>query len=166
VFFALCPEPAIRQSLQQQMLGLERIARPVAVEKLHLTLLFLGSLVESQLECVCAVVQSMRQARFALCLDRVLVKKRQGMLWLSPSVIPPALVELEQQLRLRLAACDLNLEMRGFKPHLTLVRKLRLFSHIPEINLPLWAVESFVLLESVVQTGGNRYQQVQKWCLY
>jgi 2'-5' RNA ligase len=166
LFFALQPEPPVRDGLQGIAAALpEHRGRPVHPADRHITLVFLGDTAPEQRTCAERAAAGVRARRFELSIDRVGYWPRPRILWAGCSHTPGALLELVQGLQQALVGCGFRPERRPYAPHITLARK----AHKPtEITLdkPLtWPVRSFVLMGSDLDAPPPRYRVLARWPL-
>jgi 2'-5' RNA ligase len=163
LFFALWPDAQVRA----QLAGASRrwARRPVADDKLHMTLLFLGGRSERERVCFAEAASKICSEPFDLYLDYLGGWPRAGIQWLGVSQVPGVLPGLLTKLTAVLEPCGFEAEKRPFVPHITLARKVR---H-PKVKAGLeairWRVRDFVLVESAVVAGGARYEVLQRWPL-
>ena len=161
LFFALWPDARVRAQLAAVSRHWTR--RPVADDKLHMTLLFLGSCGEQEQACFCQAASKVCCQPFELQIDYLGGWPRAGIQWLGASQIPGALSGLVGNLTAVLEPCGFEAEKRSFVPHITLARKVR---H-PKVKAGLeairWPVGDFVLVESTVVEGGAGYEVLQRW---
>jgi 2'-5' RNA ligase len=151
LFFALLPDGELRARLAAELrpvlAGLP--GRAVSAERLHITLLFLGTLESRQQACVEAAAARVHAAPFTLVLDRIDYWRHAGVLWLGPRP-SAALDALHLAIAAAIAGCAIPLETRPYRPHLTLMRGLRR----PPAPLPLapaavrWEARDWALMES------------------
>jgi 2'-5' RNA ligase len=170
LFFALMPEAETLAALQHAVRALPPLpgGRPVAADRLHLTLLFLGMTPGACLPGIQAAAGRVRAAPFTLELERLGYWRHAGVLWLAPASCPP-LIALHTGLRAEVAlACpelipELILKAREFRPHVTLMRGLRRPPRVPHaLEVPLvWPVTGFALVASA-DTG---YRVLGRWPL-
>ncbi len=164
LFFALpCPGP-LRPILSAWRDGLGLDGRPVAPANLHLTLAFLGSQPATclpQLGQIGAALQV--HHRFELELQR-LEQWKHGLTVLAPESPPRALLELQRDLRQRLAAQGLGEDSPDFRPHVTLFRQSGSITQHLQVSLR-WSAERVVLYLSENQPGGVRYREMDSWPL-
>lgn len=136
------------------------------VEKLHITLVFLGSVDAESADCVQAAADNIRAEPFALELNRLGFFPRPGVVWLAPATIPPELNKLYNDLSEQLQQqCGIDSERRAFHPHVTLIRRSRRRPPVDSIGPIHWPVSDFVLIESRTLPEGARYEVVKKWSL-
>jgi 2'-5' RNA ligase len=162
LFLALWPGPATRERLADaaRRWHWPAGAKPVAAERLHLTLHFLGTLPRARLDAIARGLE-VPFAPFSLAFDRdelwgngiAALRPRAPL----PEVLPRLHVELAEALR----RLDLEPEARAWRPHVTLAR------HAQGAALPpakarrwRWPVRGYALVESVSQpTRGYRVLQ-------
>src|SRR5690606_35225532 len=99
VFSALWPEPTVAGALAHPTRRAVRRSggRPMAKDRLHVTVAFLGALESEELERARSAAPIATGA-FELVLDRLGFFEHSRVLWLAPRVVPAALRTLEQQL--------------------------------------------------------------------
>jgi len=174
LFFALWPEPSVRDALAHQVASgscTEAGAAPTRAENLHLTLAFLGAVPDPRLDEVLAVAASIRAAPFALTLDRQEYWAEPGIFCLVPSIVHPSLIGLARDIASGLQARALPVEQRTYRPHVTLCRKSRKAAELPDpvpqssVTPIEWPVREFVLAESADDRGGSRYRITARWPL-
>ncbi len=126
VFFALWPDDATRAAISRATREAVRSSggRPIAKDRLHLTVAFLGELTAAGLDGA-RRVPPIAVGPFELTLDTVGIWPESKILWLAPSSPPNALGELEGQLWDTLAERGFRAEDRVYRPHLTLARRAR-----------------------------------------
>jgi 2'-5' RNA ligase len=163
LFFALWPDPQVRAQLAAVARHWAR--RPIADDKLHMTLLFLGGRSEQERTCFCQAASEIQCEPFDLQLNYLSGWPRAGIQWLGTSQIPGVLSGLVDSLTAGLGPCGFEAERRPFVPHITLARKVRK----PKVKAGLeaihWPVRDFALVESAVVEGGARYEVLQRWPL-
>ena len=166
LFFALWPDEEVRQPLAR--LGREALTFPgklVAAENLHLTLVFLGSMSGKQRYSAEQLASEVTGSSFTLEFDRLGVWPRPRVLWCAPSRVPPALLQLVNELTRGLNARGLRVPDRPYRAHLTLARKVTSrvvpFGH-PPVS---WRVSAFHLVASQTLPTGARYRVLAAWPL-
>jgi len=161
LFFALWPDARVR--VQLAAVSRHWVRRPVANDKLHMTLLFLGRRSEQERACFCQAASKIQCEPFELQMDYLGGWPRAGIQWLGTSQIPGVLSGLVDGLTAVSEPCGFEAEKRPFVPHVTLARKVR---H-PKVKAGLeairWPVQDFVLIESVAVEGGAGYEVLQRW---
>ena len=142
--------------------GKKRAWRAVPQHNLHLTLLFLGNQSRSSVEELCSRVDELRAKRFELALDHFGWFPRPKVAWLGADA-PRAGMDLVQQLSRISSACGMRYQQRGWRPHMTLFRRVSQQPEWPNLPTIQWAPHDFVLLQSM---ASQPYQVLQRWPLY
>lgn len=191
LFLALNPSPEVREQLALAQTHLrvalaETLDAQVALRwtrpaQFHLTLLFLGNVLDDQLPVLIRAVQEATvpvRAPFSLYLDRYgcfPAVSRPRVLWIG--VRPcPALNELQHRLAAGLSSW-FALDARDFAyPHVTLARSRteRSLPHLQDflrrLGLPqgfdsAWEAQRLSLMRSVPGAKGSEYESVQEFPL-
>jgi 2'-5' RNA ligase len=172
LFLALYPSVDERTQLlrainKQAPTLLSDQARPVPLENLHITLVFFGGVTRSVQHCIEQVSSAIECPSISMTINRLGYWPRKRMLWAipEPNRVPDALIHLVNALYKGLAACDVTLERREYRPHVTLARRL---SHAPrDGHFPAleWHFSQFVLMESLSTPQGVRYPVIRAWSL-
>jgi RNA 2',3'-cyclic 3'-phosphodiesterase len=155
LFLALWPDPAVRDELRtwRDLWSWPRGASPVATDKLHLTLHFLGSQPsERLLEFLEGFAVPFNPFRVELGVPRVWPG---GIAVLEPQQAPPELLQLHAGIGQALLSLGLTPEARAYRPHVTMSRRAN--SAAPPTTGPAiaWDVSSYALVES--RPGGGGY---------
>jgi len=168
VFFALWPD----ESVSEKVFNVFKQSNYVAssgqihsVNNLHLTLHFLGGLTASQLACVMRQAALVKAEKFELLLDEFGYFKAPKILWLGPKEVPSYLTELHAKLADALSICQLPVESRLYRPHVTLMRKFKGFKKTQIANKVHWKVDRFALLESLSTENGVIYKPLKIYAL-
>jgi RNA 2',3'-cyclic 3'-phosphodiesterase len=165
LFFALGCSPALRKTISHWRTSLSlRTGRPVPAANFHLTLLFLGAVDKALIPGVCAAASNIRLPgkSLTLCLDRLEVWRKSGVLVLGPSDACADLMRLAYALEQAMLAFGRAKEDMEFRPHLTLVRDYRL--PVPEAVSPpefVLRADRFTLYES----HKGQYLALAEWPL-
>ncbi len=156
LFYALCPAPATRTALaalQTQING-----NKVPAQNLHMTLAFVGNQPRSVLPVLTSILQSCALPNLHMEIDSWGYFPKQRIAWVGPSVPPPALLSLQQQLWQNLIdAGILRKQTNEFVPHISLARN----SPMPSTKFfqPVhWESRQVVLMESVSASAGPVYR--------
>ncbi len=164
LFLALWPGDAVRRQLadlvtdcQAQVQG-----RPVAPDKLHITLAFLGELPRTAAATVSACVDDLRVLDTQLCLDRLGYWPRNGIVWAGSRAVDATLASFAADLRGRLARLGFRVDRRQFSPHVTLLRRVRQRPRLPSPSID-WPVRGVVLVRSQLEPTGSRYEVERRW---
>jgi RNA 2',3'-cyclic 3'-phosphodiesterase len=164
VFFALWPDDATRAAISRATRDAVRASggRPIAKDRLHLTVAFLGELSGAGL-AVARAVPPISVGGFELVLDALGVWPESKILWLAPSDPPQALGELEAQLWDALVDRGFRGEERTYRPHVTLARRSRALDAAVE---PVrWSVGELALVESFPDGRNVHYEVLERWPL-
>lgn len=164
VFFALWPDDATRAAISRATRDTVRASggRPIAKDRLHVTVAFLGELTEAGLG-VARAVPPVQVGPFELVLDTVGVWPESKILWVAPSAPPDALGELETQLWDELVERGFRAEDRVYRPHVTLARRARPIDAAVE---PVrWPVHELALVESFPDGRNVHYEVLERWAL-
>lgn len=164
LFFGLWPEPALQREAAALTSRQVRARRPVPPERLHVTLVFLGSLDAAREQRARAGAGQVAGEPFELRLDRLGHWAGRGISWLAPSRVPPQLVDLHRRLQRALEQEGFEAERRRFHPHMTLARQARPHRYL-ELDPLVWPVRAFHLIWSRNDEGGARYETVGRWPL-
>jgi len=178
LFFALWPEAAERAALVHAVRKVVRLSggRPVPETNLHLTLAFLGAVPESRVPELRTIA-----GRVAAAFPRAavpLVLKLQGVAhWEQPQVLAVLAHEaasgtpagsahaLAGALSRETAAAGFNPDLKPFRAHVTVARKV---AHAPHGNAPrpvTWSFAQFALIESRTLSSGPVYSVVESFVL-
>ncbi len=164
VFFALWPDDATRGAISRATREAVRTSagRPIAKDRLHLTLAFLGELSSAGLE-IARQVPPISVGPFELALDALGVWPESKVLWLAPSDPPLALAELEGNLWDALIERGFHGEDRIYRPHVTLARRARAVE--ATLEPVTWAVRDLALVESFPDRHNVHYEVLERWPL-
>ncbi|PWF46069.1 RNA 2',3'-cyclic phosphodiesterase [Massilia glaciei] len=164
LFLALWPSPAVRAGLLAWRDGWDwpRAAAPVAPERLHLTLHFLGNVPDAVLPDLVARLRLPLRG-FALRLGRAALWPH-GVAVLEPAQAPPALLELRAALGGVVRGIGLPLDARPFRPHVTLARRAGQAAQPGSGPVIDWRVRAYALMSSTLGERGA-YSLVQRYPL-
>jgi 2'-5' RNA ligase len=166
LFFALWPDEAVREGLRVAQTAMPRRGgRPVHVEDIHVTLVFLGDVELDRLPCVLGAGAGVRGEGFELVIDRQGYWARPRVAWCAPTEVPQALVALVRSLERGLAGCGFEPERRPYSPHITLYRKSGGIPDAPLARPVRWSCRELVLVESNPAREGPRYVVLARWPL-
>ena len=164
VFFALWPDDATRAAISRATRDAVRVSggRPIAKERLHVTLAFLGELTAAGLD-VARGVPPIPVGPFELTFDAVGIWPESKILWLAPSTVPDALSQLEERLWTELVERGFRAEERVYRPHVTLARRARpVESAVEPVSFP---VRDLALVESFPDGRNVYYEVLERWPL-
>ena len=164
VFFALWPDDATRAAISRATRDAVRLSggRPIAKERLHVTVAFLGELTAAGLD-VARGVPPIPVGPFELTFDAVGIWPESKILWLAPSTVPDALSQLEERLWTELVERGFRAEERVYRPHVTLARRARPVELAVEpVHFP---VRELALVESFPDGRNVHYEVLERWAL-
>lgn len=167
LFFALWPDRGCREALAaltRQSLP-RRDGKAVPVENYHLTLMFLGAVTPPVRGCTERVADAISASPFVLRFEHVGYWPRPRVLWTAPAHTPGELLALVEALRRGASGCGLDPEVRPYRAHLTLARKVRSgLAQTPHAPI-VWSIDAFHLIESHTLRTGARYHILRSWPL-
>ena len=167
LFLALWPDDELRKHIKRSGKSLLRHGggRPVALENIHITLVFLGNVDEHQQACVEQVADGVQCPIFSLKLDKAGHWPRPRVLWLGCKETPEPLKQLVSDLYQGINHCGIQLDSRPYQAHLTLMRKVSK----PPADLTIepidWSLDRFVLVKSTTHPEGVKYSVIKEWPL-
>lgn len=167
LFFAIWPDEGLCDALhelarQQQAACGGRVMR---AETLHLTLLFLGDIPADRLFVVQQAGSAVHMKAFTLEFGRFAGWRHNAIGYAAPVGVPEALPALVAQLRERAAEAGVSFDRKAYKPHVTLLRDMARIPPMWSMNPLVWRVKEFVLVQSVLDQRGARYEIVGRWPL-
>jgi RNA 2',3'-cyclic 3'-phosphodiesterase len=173
LFFALWPDESMQKDLAHAARKVVKAAggKPVPVENFHLTLAFLGSVPESSLEALRAIAERVADAcdpqreTFEVTLDRIDYWPKSQIVCATATRRPQAAEDLAQVLKRELVAGGFAPDLKPFRAHVTLVRKVARVTH--ELDMPnvSWTFRGFSLMESRTDPSGSLYSRKESWAL-
>lgn len=167
LFFASWPDSTTRDAVHhatRAAVGLSG-GRPVATTNLHLTLAFLGSVGADRHEAVCAVAGGIALPGFEIVFDQVEVWPRPRVVVATASDPPVAAATLAARLWAGLAPLRFEPDLRPYRPHLTLARKVSRPKAALIMKPVPWPVRELALVETVTDPAGPRYTVLERWPL-
>jgi 2'-5' RNA ligase len=164
LFFAIWPQPAVARQLVRVGESLAGLAggNAMPVEKIHMTLAFLGALDEEHTAAAALAASPLKSPEIRMIIDGVGSFRRAKVGWVAPSQPVENLTRLQSQLADRLRERGFTLEDRAFTPHVTLVRKLARPVPRAPMSPVEWTSRALTLVET---TGNGRYEIRQSWGL-
>jgi 2'-5' RNA ligase len=167
LFFALWPDDALREALHRAARKPVRQSggKPVTPDNYHVTLKFLGSADEEAFDCVCAAADAIRAQPFELRLDQIGFWPRPRTLWLGAEQAPEGLTALARTLDEAAEGCGFEPELRPYRPHVTLARKVPKPGEPGPVQPLVWRPEAFVLAVSETRAQGAHYRVLRSWAL-
>lgn len=168
LFFALWPSPVEQQQWQQVVSPLVQPfgGLPQRPENLHLTLAFLGEVNGDRINQLIALGNDLPRDPIRLRLDRIECWQKAALACLRPAETPVALERLVRRLHGALAVEGFVTQPRGFKPHITVVRRVSLsLPALPLWPVPEWQVQKIALVRSRQTEFGPQYAVMHEWAL-
>ena len=156
--------PATRAAISRATREAVRLSggRPIAKERLHVTVAFLGELTAADVE-VARAVPPIPVGPFELTLDSIGIWPESKILWLAPLTPPPELGELEARLLDALAERGFRAEDRVYRPHVTLARRARPVE--VGVEAVAFPVRDLALVESFPDGRNVHYEVLERWAL-
>jgi len=124
LFVSIAPPEPCREALSELMEPIEGV-RWVRPEQLHLTLRFVGDVVEDQSQRLVTALQTVKVEPFLLPLEGVGMFPERGhprVLWAGLGQAHTRLFQLRQRVDDALLAAGWTGELRSFEPHITVGR--------------------------------------------
>jgi 2'-5' RNA ligase len=179
LFFALWPSGAQREALLHAIVKIVRHCggRPVPAPNLHVTLAFLGSVPERRLEELSAIARR-TAAAWPADAAPLAVSLAAPEHWAKAQVL--AVLEREEELRgapaagaaelariltTATAAAGFSPDLKPFRAHVTVARKVARAPHSIEMRGVLWSFDDFALVESRTLAEGPVYSVVESYVL-
>ena len=132
----------------------------------HLTLEFLGEVEAGRFAALHAAATRVAVSPpLEIILDRLEYCPRPQVLCLASTAAPPAAQSFVQALRSALPSRDPTPQRRPWQPHLTLARKARQPVSSRPVEPLHWPAGEFVLVRSVTDPAGSRYEPLMRWNL-
>lgn len=174
LFLALVITDETKQAINQwRARHMETLNKPpVPAENYHVTLVYMGAIEQSKYTTLVEKLKEVRSDAFSLTFNKTDHFKGPKALVLTPSTIPPKLIELQRNINRVVKQEDLPFETRTYNPHITLYRKVsdEAFEMLEEDGLPLphleLPVEHFALYESVSTDSGVQYRKLEEFDLH
>lgn len=166
-FLALWPDPALARALADLADALARGGRPVRASRIHLTLLFAGSVDEACLTGLMAAGEQLARqtAPFDIALDRLVWWAGSRVLTAQPGAPGASLATLGEACRTAGEALGLTSDPRPFAPHVTLVRGGQHADTVmPHAQVFRWRAADLRLVESL-RDGAGTYRECGRWRL-
>lgn len=167
LFFALWPQDSTREQVRRHCKSLLRHGggRPVDPGNIHFTLAFLGNVDARQQECVEQFADQVCLPQFEFTVDSAGHWPKPKVLWVGPSQPPESMLMLATQLRDGAIQCGIQMDMRPYRAHMTLMRKVARAREDISIRPFTWRTDGFVLVKSTTYAEGVRYQVIKEWAL-
>ena len=174
VFFALWPTEAQRNALADATLAAVSSSggRPVPSLSLHTTLSFLGSVPERRIQDLGSIARSVASAASASGAVPLVLKFDQVEYWKKPHILcvvaqgeSPLVLALADALAKETAGAGFNPDLKPFRPHVTLARKVSRPTPTTDMDPVVWRFTEFALVESRTEPGGSAYRVVASFAM-
>jgi 2'-5' RNA ligase len=168
VFFALWPDAAGRAALAAWQPPLRELCggKPMRAETLHATLVFLGDVAVHRLEALQLAAQEVAGEPFRLCLNQAHYWGHNHIVYAAASMVPAPLLQLVRRLEQNLRRHRFHFDRRDYRLHLTLLRHAQWSDvPLPAPSALTWQVRDFVLVQSLSDEHGARYQVLARFPL-
>jgi RNA 2',3'-cyclic 3'-phosphodiesterase len=167
LFFALWPDAAVRDCLQQaaDSITLEPTVRRVSCANLHLTLHFVGNVYFADIACLQQRAREVDAVSFSLSIDCQGYFNKPRVAWLGCRNPPSALDNLQRQLGLKLRHCGFRPERRNYHPHVSVARGLAEIGADAAFAPVEWSLSEFALIEVKALENGVQYRVVESYPL-
>jgi 2'-5' RNA ligase len=168
VFFALWPTAGERAALAAWLPPLRGLCggRAMRADTLHATLAFLGDVAAHRLEALKLAAQEVEGEGFVLRLDSARYWGHNHIAYAAPSAVPEALAHLADELGQRLDRHRFRFDRHAWTPHVTLLRNARWTdAPLPEFQPVEWKAQEFVLVRSLRDERGARYEALARFPL-
>jgi RNA 2',3'-cyclic 3'-phosphodiesterase len=171
LFFALQPTPEQNAELTAQVAPfiVDR-AQPVPAQNLHATLCFVGAVEPARLDDLRAAAAGVRGPSVTLTFDTLELWERPKILCATASQESSSAIVLATALTEATVAAGFSPDIKPFRAHLTLARKVRgdLSVPMPRPLMPPARIccDRFVLMESRREAAASIYSVIESWALY
>ena len=173
LFFAFWPEEAARAALAHATAKAVRYSggRPVPAANLHVTLAFLGSVPEQRIAelqqlAAAQAAQCARERAIVLSFDRFdYFRRAQVLCVLATEDDAAAAQRLASALQDASAAAGFNPDLKPFRAHVTVARKVMRATVPVELRPLVWEFSAFALISSRTEPAGPVYSVVQSYPL-
>jgi 2'-5' RNA ligase len=167
LFFALWPDDTARLGLAAAVRDLvpQGTGRPQRPDQWHVTLEFLGDVPESRLPIVidAGAAASAVASPCEIVFDRLEHWKRPQVLCLVAGSIPEPLAALVHALRSELQQRRFTPELRPFRAHVTLARRVLQAPTQGPVAPLHWRVGGVSLVQSLTDRSRSRYVELAAW---
>ena len=171
LFFALWPDEAqgrqLAQAAQNSILSCG--GRLIATENFHVTVAFLGNVEQHKMADLLSAAGEVagRSGRvpIQLTFDRIEYWKKAKVLCATASAPSPAAACLAEALKSRLVASGFTPDLKPFRAHVTLARKVPSGSRERAMHSVCWSFTSCALVDSRTGPAGALYSILHSWIL-
>ncbi|AFI85596.1 RNA 2',3'-cyclic phosphodiesterase [Methylophaga nitratireducenticrescens] len=163
-FFALSPDTSSRMQIQHIMKRLpdDSALKLQTTANLHQTLLFLGQLEQQQINALLKQTESIHFPAINMQFDHLSYWEEPKIFCLTSRDPDTELYNLVSQLEYIASEAGINVEVKPYRPHITLARKASVPLDVP-IAPVCFKAEQLVLMKSVSTEHGAQYQPMMQW---
>ena len=155
---------AAADSIVAEALHAGSSVRRVPAENFHLTLAFLGSVALDRMAAVEAVgAQCARGHPIEVVLDGIEHWRKPQVLCATASETPPVASALAETLKRALVEQGFTPDLKPFRVHATVARKVRRVARELRIEPVRWRFDSLHLVESKTAPAGSTYRPITGW---
>lgn len=169
LFFALWPEAELRAAFAHATRHAVRACggRPVPAASLHVTLAFLGSVPQGRMPALVSIARqvAVRSRPVALTFDRLERWAKPQVLAATSSVSSPHVAALAEALCQQAAAGGFSPDLKPFRAHVTVARKVVRRADSPAMDPIPWAAAGFALVSSITAAQGPAYSVIESFTL-
>jgi len=173
VFFGFWPNETQRAEFAHATRKAVRASggRPVPAENLHATVLFVGSVLTSNMPVLTALAaRAAAQARpLELVFDRVEFWEKAHVLVATTSAASAAehtvAEALNRVLERETSRAGMHSDVKPFHAHVTLARKVGRVTHGLQMHPVTWRLSELVLVDSKTEPAGPVYTVLESWPL-
>jgi 2'-5' RNA ligase len=170
LFFALWPDEAQRSALAHATRKMVSRCggRPVSLDSLHVTLVFLGSIPVKRIPEIRVIGHRVAMAmveRPTLTFDLLEHWARPQVLCAASSAPSPAVAALAGLLRMQTEQGGFSPDLRPFREHVTVARKVVHPTQSRLLHTVTWTAASFALMASRTESTGPVYSIVESYPL-
>ena len=135
-------------------------------ETLHSTLVFIGDVEQSRLEALHLAAREVSAERFELCFDAAGYWEHNHIVYAAPGHVPQLLTQLVGLLEQHLEMHGFKFDIRGYRPHVTLLRNAHWKNEpLPAMQPVCWQIIDFALVQSLPRDGVAGYQVLARFPL-
>ncbi len=165
-FFALSPDASSRMQIQHIMKRLPENSslKLQTTANLHQTLLFLGELNQQQINALLKYTDSIRFPAIDMQFDHLSYWDEPKIFCLTSRAPTTELYNLVNQLEHFASEADIKVDVKPYRPHITLARKASETLDVP-IAPVRFKAEELVLMKSVTTEHGPQYQPMKHWSI-
>lgn len=173
LFFALWPDEAMRQAMERATRKAARASggRPVPAASLHVTLAFLGSVPERRLPQLAAIAREAAgqpgggAAHIELRFEHLDYWRAAHLLCALPAEPSVATLSLARRLRDALAAGGFSPDLKPFRPHVTVARKVSRPGRLEKMLPVAWSFAELALVASQTLPECALYSVIESYPL-